>query len=291
VGLVPMFREPVGRRLRSTVAEMRAFVRAVLARGWFARLAACVVVAVAAVVWLGALLVLLRVLVVVVLLVAMFCCVWLVAAVWVRRPLGWEGPRGSLPRLLWARAAVVFAQRLAGRGNTNERNAEVERFDQELEKHEVALAALRCSLDTLSADLFDRQERVNADAERLQQELTLQIETMGALVERVTRFEQADASFRANPEKPAPESDRRLAVEDVASGLAPDRGRSAEPDSVTDTAMADLDFDTAWHELKTDLRLEKIEEREQMLGELEERLNRRERELAAFVAQTQAQLG
>jgi hypothetical protein len=250
------------------------------------------VVAVAAVVWLGALLVLLRVLVVVALLVAVLCCVWLVASVWVRRPSDWAEPQGSLPRLVWARVGLVLGQRVAAGENRDERDAEMERFEQELEKQQVELAAVRSSLDGLSADLFDRQERLNADAERLQQELGLQIEAMRALVGRVGRFEQGvlEVSGSCASDRPTPESDR-LPAEAGVPDLAPDQRRSADPEPVRDDATADLDFDAAWQELETDLRLEKIAEREQLLGEREESVNRRERELAAFVAQTQAQLG
>jgi hypothetical protein len=225
--------------------------------------------------------------------VAMLCCVWLVASVWVRRPSDWEEPQGSLPRLVWARVGLVLGQRVAAGENRHERDAEMERFEQEPEKHLVELASVRSSLDGLSADLFDRQERLNADAERLQQELGLQIEAMRALVGRVGRFEQrvSEVSGSCASERPTPESDRWPAEEAGVPDLAPDRHRSADPETVRDDATADLDFDAAWQELETDLRLEKIAEREQLLGEREESVNRRERELAAFVAQTQAQLG
>jgi hypothetical protein len=193
---------------------------------------------------------------------------------------------------VWARVGLVLGQRVAAGENRHERDAEVERFKQELEKQQVELAAVRSSLDGLSADLFDGQERLNADGERLQQELGLEIEAMRALVECVGRFEQGVSGFRASPELPTPESDcRPPAKEAGVPDLASDRHRSADREPVRDDASADLDFDAAWHELETDLRLEKIAEREQLLGEREESLNRRERELAAFVAQTQAQLG
>ncbi len=273
---------------------MRAVARGFLARGWFARFAACVVVAGAAVVWLGALVVVLRVLVVVVLLVAVLCCVWLVAGVWVRRPLDWEGPQESVPRLLWARVGLVFGQPVGGGGDAHVREV-VEGFAHELGKQqvalEVALADVRSSVDALGADLFGRQERLNADAQWLQRELGCQIKAMRALVERVTKFEHDVSRSSVSPGRPTPQKDRRPDLEAGAPDLGPEGRRRADPEPVRDDARAELDFDAAWHEFETDLRLEKIEEREQMLGELEERLSRRERELAAFAAQTQAQLG
>ena len=62
--------------------------------------------------------------------------------------------------------------------------------------------------------------------------------------------------------------------------------RMAQADELT----SDPDLQAALAELDADLRLEKIEEREQLLGEREARLDRRERELAAFAAATQGRL-
>ncbi len=64
----------------------RATVRRFLARGRSARLAACLVVAFAAVVWVGVASVLLRVLVAAVLVLIVIGCVWLIVGVWVGEP-------------------------------------------------------------------------------------------------------------------------------------------------------------------------------------------------------------
>jgi hypothetical protein len=120
---------------------------------------------------------------------------------------------------------------------------------------------------------------------------TRQIEAIGALVERLAGFEHAVPRFRASPAWPMPEIGRGPAEPSGELDLAPDRRRSTGLQPLVGEATADLDFDAAWHELEIDLRFERVEERERMLGELEESLHRRERELAAFVAQTQAQLG
>jgi hypothetical protein len=270
---------------------LEAFVRGFLARGWFARLVACVVVALAGVVWLGVLLLVLCVLVGVALLVAMLCCVWLVVGVWVRSPIDWEGARAVLLHPLWAKVRTVFGKGDAA--NRHER-AVVEEFEHALgarqDAFERALAAIGSSVEALSVDLFDRQERLSVEAERLHHGFGCQIEAMRALVERLDGFEHEVPRFRASDERPMSEIVRGPAEAAEELDLARDRRRSSDLQPLTDKATADLDLDAAWQEFETDLRLEKIVERERMLGELEESLTRRERELAAFVAQTQAQL-
>jgi hypothetical protein len=243
-------------RFRMDSARMGAGVRRVLARGRPARLAACLVVALAAVVWLSVAIAVLRVVFVVVLLLAAVWCVWLVAAVWWGPD--WKGPSAGALRRLWARARLAFAVLAADPSSAEQGARELD------EPEEAALAAFRRSADPLTVELLGRQERLHADAERLQRELAGQIETMRALVARIAQIEQEGSRLSG---------DRESTIRD--SGRIPAGDLTGDPD-----------LRSAFDELEADLRLEKIEEREQMLGERERRLDRRERELAAFVAET-----
>src|SRR5205823_12709218 len=90
-------------RFRMDSAGMGKGVRRFLAQGPPARLAACVVVALAAIVWLGIAFVVLRALVVAVLVLAGIWCAWLVATVWrgdrersEERRVGRSGDRGCV---------------------------------------------------------------------------------------------------------------------------------------------------------------------------------------------------
>jgi len=123
-------------------------------------------------------------------------------------------------------------------------------------------------LQALTVELLGRQERLHADAESLQRALAGQIETIRDLVARIAQVEQ-EVSRLAGDREPTSRDSGRIPADDLT---------------------ADPDLRSAFDELEADLRLEKIEEREQMLGERERRLDRRERELAAFVAETQSLL-
>jgi hypothetical protein len=68
------------------------------------------------------------------------------------------------------------------------------------------------------------------------------------------------------------------------------RSVDAEPEPTDAGEYTELDRHAARLEVEFDLRLEKVEEQEEMLRELEEQLRRREHQLADFVAQTQRQL-
>jgi hypothetical protein len=273
--------------LRRAAAGMRAVVRRFLARGWRARVSACLVVSLAAVVWLGALGAVLRVLIVIALVVAIVCCVWLVAAVW-RQPLFIEGaPLDSFSRLVWRHLSRV-AYGASSRGESPSLDG-LHGFETKVARWEDALAELRRSVDAMGADLLGRQERLNDEAERLQRELGAHIEAMCALVTRVARFEQNVSRMTAVAE---PSTTRASQMPEVtrpsstASAAHPQGAKKHEAD-----ASAETELEAVLRELEADLRLEKLEEREKMLAELEQSLNRRERELAALVSQTQALMG
>jgi hypothetical protein len=248
-------------RFRIDWATMGVGVRRFLARGRPARLAACAVVVFAAVVWLSVAIVVLRVVFVVALLLVAVWCAWLVAAVW-WGPVDWKGPWVAAVCRLWARVRLAFAVLAAGPSSAEQGGRGRD------EPEEAALAAFRSSAEALSVELLGRQERLHADAESLQRALAGQIETMRDLVARIAQVEQ-ELSRLAGHREPT----------------IRDRGRVP-----ADDLTADPDLRSAFDELEADLRLEKIEEREQMLGERERRLDRRERELAAFVAETQSLL-
>jgi hypothetical protein len=243
-------------------ARTAAAVRRLVATGRAARLAACLAVALAAVVWLSVAIVVLRVLFVVALLLAAVWCAQLVAAVW------WghsdrRGPSVGAFRRLWARVQPAFAWHAADPPSAGQSG--VRELD---EPDEAALDAFRRAADALTTELLGRQERLHENGERLQRELALEIESMRALVTRIAQIEQE------------------------VSRLAGERERTTrDPDTSPATdQMVDLDLRAAFDELEADLRLEKLEEREQTLEERERRLDRRERELAAFVAETQGRL-
>jgi hypothetical protein len=270
-------------RLGSAAAGMRAVVRGFLARGWPARLAACALVSLAAVVWLGALVAVLRAAAVLALSAAMVGCVWLVLAVWRQRPLDVEGRLGSLARLVWARLGSPSLRRVGGRDEPAEQDG-MAGFEAQFTQREAVLSAVRSSVDALSAELLGRQERLDREARQLQRELTSQLEALGALIARV---EHEVSRLTENPDRAAPPT---LRTPDRAAPVVPAPDPRDVPEPELD-AFADLDFDAAVSQLEADLRLEKLDEREQLLDELEESLSRRERELAALVAQTQAMLG
>jgi hypothetical protein len=241
-------------------ARMGAELRRLLAEARLARLAACAVVVLAAVVWLGVAIVVLRVVFVVILLLAAVWCAWLVLAVW--RGPEWSDASTPAFRRVSARARSVLAAFADGRpsGEEGARN-----FD---EPQEAAVEAFRRSAEAVTVELLARYERLHTDAATLQRELADQIEIMRGLIDRMAQAE--------------------LQVSHVAGdGERTSRKTTAVP---TDELTSDPDLQAALAELDADLRLEKIEEREQLLGEREARLDRRERELAAFAAATQDRL-
>lgn len=126
-----------------------------------------------------------------------------------------------------------------------------ERAEARAAEWEAGLAAVRSAVAALNVDLVAWQERLIHEVERCQRELAAQIDALPELV-----------GHAAPPEAPE--------LRAVAS---------SEPD-----------IEAVLHEIETDLRLDKIEERERLLAEREERLDRRERDLAAFVNETQARI-
>jgi hypothetical protein len=272
-------------RLRIAAAKMRAVVRWFLALGWLGRLVACVVVALGALVWLGILLVVLRVLAVAALCAAAVAGVLLVRAVWV-------GERADPARLrewrlgrLWSRVSLVLARPETERGWDD-----AEDLEPPLDEREPGLADVRGSIEALATGLLERHERLYADVERQHRELGGQIEAMRTLVARIAQFENEVSRLVASPDPARLAREELPPREPVAAELFQAGRVPVAPEPAAALAAEDRDFEAALAELEADLRLEKIEEREQMLGELEERLNRREQELAAFVAQTQARL-
>jgi hypothetical protein len=225
-------------------------VRAFLARGRPARLAACAVVAFAAVIWIALASVVLRVVFVLVLLLLVAWCAWLIYGIWTET----DAPtwRALLPRVRWSykRAAPEPAPLPTEDTTAAE---DLQRRERELAEREAAFAVISDSLNAAIADLLRGQERLHANAERLQRELASQTEAMNALAAKL-----AHAELRPSTSE-------------------------APFDSEVDLRAAHL-------ELEADLRLEKIEEQEQMLRDREEQLQRREHQLANFVAQTQSRL-
>jgi hypothetical protein len=242
-------------------ARRAASVRRFVAQGRPARLAACLVVALAAVVWLSVAIVVLRVVFIVALLLAAIWCAQLVAAVW-WGPIDWKGPSAAALRRLWARVRLALTGLAADPSSAEQGAHELDEPD------EAALAAFRRAADALTVDLLGRQERLHENGERLQRELAVEIETMRALVTRIAQVEQEVSRLAGGWELTTRDSVRTPA----------------------DDLTVDPDLRAAFDELEADLRLEKIEEREQKLDERENRLDRRERELAAFVAETQSRL-
>jgi hypothetical protein len=241
---------------------MGAELRRLLAEAKLARLIACSVVVLAAVVWLGVAIVVLRVVFVVILLAIAVWCGWLVLAVW-------RGPE-------WSEAATPAVQRVSARVRhvlggavAGSRPSEEERAARDLdEPHEAALAAFRRSAEAVTVELLARYERLHSDAESLQRELADQMEIMRGLIDRMAQAEQKVLHVAGDGERP----------QQVSATVSAD-----EP-------AADPDLQAAFAELEADLRLEKLEDREQLLDEREARLDRREREIAAFVAATQDRL-
>jgi len=268
-------------RVRRDAGVLRAAVRRFLAHGRLARLAACLVVAFAAVVWIAVASIVLRVLFFAVLVVILAACVWLIVGIWVGEQVGNDEVVGSAWRVArrWARRVVprhhFDDSRTEVVSHTLTRDdEELGRREQELTEREEAFAKVRASVDAAIADLHRRQERLHTDGEQLQQKLGEQIEAMRAVVARMSELGQEISVPARTVEQPA-----RLAAVPV----------QPEPASAA-RAPEDVDLYAARLELEADLRLEKLEEHEQMLRELEEQLNRREHQLADFVAQTQGQL-
>jgi prefoldin subunit 5 len=260
---------------------LRAAVRRFLAHGRLARLAACLIVAFAAVVWIAVASIVLRVLFVAVLVVILTACVWLIAGIWIGEQVGNDDVLGSA----W-RVARRWARRVVPRPHVDDSRAEVVshtltrddeelgRRERELTEREEAFATVRASVDAAIADLHRRQERLHTDGAQLQEKLAEQIEAMRAVVARMAELGQGISVPARAVEQPT-----RLAAvpaqhEPVAAARPPE----------------DIDLYAARLELEADLRLEKLEEHEQMLRDLEEQLTRREHQLADLVAQTQGQL-
>src|SRR4029077_19275843 len=95
-------------RVRREAGVLRAAVRRFLAHGRLARLAACLIVAFAAVVWIAVASIVLRVLFVAVLVVILTACVWLIAGIWIGEQVGGDEGIGSARRVVrrWARRAL-----------------------------------------------------------------------------------------------------------------------------------------------------------------------------------------
>jgi len=251
----------------------RAAVRRFLARGRSARLAACLVVAFAAVVWVAVASVLLHVLVAAALVLLVIGCMWLIAGVW--RGESADAGEFGVPAwrsvLRWVRLAVARPEGAptspdGERARSTVEDEDLEKRERELAEREAAFATARSSVDQAIADLVRRQERLHTDAEQLEQKLAGQIDAMRAVVARMAQLEEG-ASVRASAQPKL--------VEPALTGL--DR-------------PAEFDLEAARVELEADLRLEKIEQQEQELRELEEQLRRREDQLADFVAQAQGRL-
>jgi hypothetical protein len=276
-------------RVRREAAMSRAAVRRFLARGRSARLAACLVVALAAVVWVAVASVLLHVLVAAALLLLVIGCMWLIAGVW----MGESADAGEFgvpvwrAVLRWVRLAVARPEAEptspdGTRARSTAEDEDLEKRERELAKLETAFAAARSSVDAAIADLLRRQERLHTDAEQLEQKLAGQIDAMRAVVARMAQLERG-VSARA-----------RAGTQPVREGVEPhavtSQPKLVEPEPAVLDRPAELDLQAARVELEADLRLEKIEQQEQELRELEEQLRRREHQLADFVAQAQSRL-
>jgi hypothetical protein len=270
----------------------RATVRRFLARGRSARLAACLVVAFAAVIWVAVASVLLRVLVAAVLLLIVIGCVGLIVGVWAGEPAdpGEFGVSAWRVVLRWVRLAVAQPEAEPASPEGERVQSEVVSYrltaededlakrERELAERETAFAAARSSVDAAIADLLRRQERLHTDAEQLEQKLAGQIDAMRAVVARMAQLEQGVSA-------------RARAGNQPMSGPRPTAHADAvEPEPTVLDQPAEFDLHAARVELEADLRLEKIEQQEQELRELEEQLRRREHQLADFVAQAQSRL-
>jgi hypothetical protein len=268
-----------GRYLCGT-AWIRAGARAFLARGWYARVAACALVSLAAVVWLGALVVLLRIVSVLVLSAAIVCCLWLVGAVWRQRSPDRNRKPGSLARSMWARIGGQFVQQASSAAK--QCDTEGTEGIAQTGSTAVDLVDIRRSIEALSAEFAGCNGCLHRDLDRWQLEIGSQITALREIVDRVTRFEHDGVrtitlpSGRLSTPGPA-----------VSPPHATPPGSASELDINT---SARAEYRAALAEIEADIRLEKLDEREHILADREERLNRRERELSAFVSQTQAQL-
>ena len=239
-------------------------VREFLARGRPARLVACVIVALAAVVWIAVASLVLRVAFAAVLLLLVVWCAWLVVGIWRGEDAGsW---RTVLPSVPWRLTRATPAHATARPERSTTAAEDLHRRERELAEREAALAAVTSSLNAVIADLLRGQERLHADAEQLQRELAGQTEAMNAVVAKLAQTET-----------------RTRRSDDVPSPYAP------EPVTTADERSA-VDLHTARLELEADLRMEEIEQQEERLRAYEEQLRRREAQLANFVAQTQGQL-
>ena len=274
-------------RVRRDAALLRTAVRRFLARGRLARLTACLVVGFAAVVWVAVASVILRVLFIAVLVLIVISCVWLMVGIWVDQ----SEEREEFVRSAWRVAAhrvrrgVARAEdepvgtAVASHGLARD-DEELERRERELVEREAEFAAARNSVDAAIADLLRREERLHTDAEQLHQKLADQIEAMRAVVARMAQLEQEVSSSAHAGNQPVQIHAVRAQLKSV----------DAEPEPTEAGQYTELDRHAARLEVEFDLRLEKIEEQEEMLRELEEQLRRREHQLADFVAQTQRQL-
>jgi hypothetical protein len=261
-------------RFRRSSATIAAGVRRFLAQGRPARVAACVVVALAAVVWLGVVVVALRFVLVLAAIAAAGACAWLVASIWSGDP-DWSGGTASRVRHLWARGRLALEARMPSSERGWDEFGEPEEPARASVAHDdddedAALTAFRRSAEVLTAELLARHERLHAGAQALQRELASQIESVRALVTRMEQLEHEVAQLADQREQP---------VRDSARAPAP-----------VDDLPVDPDLRLAFEELEADLRLEKVEVREQQLLDRETRLEQRERELAAFVEATQSRL-
>ncbi len=279
-------------RVRKDAAVLRTAVRRFLARGRLARLTACLVVAFAAVVWVAVASVVLRVLFIAVLVLIVISCIWLIVGIWVGQPEGREEFGRSAWRVVirWVRGAVARPEHEPVRTaivshEVTHDDEELGRRERELAERESAFTAVRNSVDAAIADLLRREERLHTDAEQLHQKLADQIEAMRAVVARMAQLEQEVSSSAHAGNQSVHE--RAVDPDARAARVEP---KSVEPEPTALGQHTESDLRAARLEVEFDLRLEKIEEQEEMLRELEEQLRRREHQLADFVAQTQRQL-
>jgi hypothetical protein len=220
------------------------------------------------------------------LLAAIVCCVWLVASVWRHRPRDQAEPVASPARRVWARLTGLVAERAPNDAGHSQQGRPPNGFAGQFAQWEAALASIRCSVDTLSADLLGWQERLQHEAEQLQRELACQVRATHTLAARVERFQDDASRLQAatgNATRPNRQAPNRIEAGSTTS---------ANPHLLQPRLedVTDADVDVVLDEIVADLRLEKIEERELMLDDRERRLDRRERELAALVAQAQAMM-
>jgi hypothetical protein len=270
---VPIVVGPMQAQLGVVVARVREAVAALLARSWTARLAACALVSFAAVVWLGVLVVLLRVLAVIAFVAAVAWFAWLVGRVWRQQPLERGARARTLTLLAHARARSLAAREVSGHGEPDEVEGP-ESSETRSAPWEAGLADVRGSLAALSADLDGWQERLIREVDRCQRELASQIDALHELIGRSVA-----------PQQPAPSPRRKQPAKTASQAVAAD----GSPESDVD-ASAEPDLEAVLSEIEAEIRLEKIEEREQLLAEREERISRREREMVALVTETQARM-